>query len=258
MNPLFLGAAALLGFLFLSKKKTSTIETPAQLTPQTLAEPAGPLLEGPRVLPIAANPTEEKEAINAIDSALKRDWQQAVTQAVASKDAPTMVAVSAQLAQNGMKKESDALLEIVKIEREKAAKETEKLKQELAPEQPVEVVTVEQIEQAEPPPVVIVDPLQQVAKEFAEYLSSTRRYQEDRGKVAAFQEQLSLEPDGLYGKNSALELLRRGIVPPNVFYWPRVNAALAVEEYKEALRLKMQSDPSRKAQYEKAIREAGR
>ncbi|MBQ96167.1 MAG: hypothetical protein CL510_10145 [Actinobacteria bacterium] len=211
---------------------------------------------------MAATETEQELAKTSLEQVQDRNWQEAVSNAIASGDAPTMQLVADTMKAEGMESQSKALQKVIEQEREAAAIATNEIrakKAESKQEPEPEPITAKDIQKAEPAPAPApVDPRRIAAGELATYLESTSRYKENRDKVASYQETLGLDPDGLYGSETALELIAYGIIPPAPFYWPRSNALQAVSDYKSILKEKAATDPNRKELWIEAIEKAGK
>ena len=234
------------------------------LEPVAEKPPLGPASVGPAVMPSAVSPEAVEKAEQAMQEAERRNWQEAAAAAAASGDAQTMELVAEEMVQDGAVEQGASLNQAAQVLREEAAQATTALRQELQAsgelEPGVEVeVTAEDIRAAEPaPPAPVEDPTMQAARDLAAYLATTSRYNEDKTVVAAHQQVLAQTPDGLYGPATALALADRGIVPPNPFYWPRVDTVQVVSEYKAEMLDHAEADPGRASEWKKAAAQAGR
>lgn len=83
-----------------------------------------------------------------------------------------------------------------------------------------------------PGPSASSNPLQAAAQKLTDYLRTTTRFHEDKGKVGSFQSKAGLGADGNYGPASAKKIASLGVVPVPPFYWTKGKAPAQKQDYK--------------------------
>ena len=95
------------------------------------------------------------------------------------------------------------------------------------------------------------------ARELTQYLTSlgglAGRYKESKSQVTAWQRRLGLVADGMYGRNSAKAVVLQGFVPVVPYYWPRSGTSTAKQQFISFIKQYADSDPARKAQWDKLL-----
>ena len=88
------------------------------------------------------------------------------------------------------------------------------------------------------------------AQRLAPHLQGTKKYQEDRAQVRAFQALVGLKQDGLYGANTAYAIADRGVLPPKPFYWPKKGTVAAKQKWSQEMFRRSVQDPKRAAEWQ--------
>jgi len=100
------------------------------------------------------------------------------------------------------------------------------------------------------------------ARGLTEYLQSIGglkgRGKEDKGRVRAAQIVMALEPDGLYGRKTALKVAQLGPVPVVPYYWPRTNTERAKRAFAKVIEGYANADQPRASQWAALLRDIER
>lgn len=194
---------------------------------------------------------KQKAKAKSKNAAKKKDWQEAISSALASKSSSAVRDVMRALERAGKKKDAQRLWEAFQRLTKEAVSETAADTRNRVPLTPVAERNSEPKVKLEPKPDVkskpgsklpkplpkasLDSPARDRALKLVKALKSSKRYAKDepRALVRAYEEENKLAvDDGLYGRQIAMHLWTKyKIVPPNPYYWPRSGTAAAVKEY---------------------------
>ena len=72
----------------------------------------------------------------------------------------------------------------------------------------------------------------------------------EKKAIELYQASEGLKVDGLYGPKTGLSFVRRGLVPPPPFYWPKQGEDAAKAEWRSTLLAKASDDPARSEEWQ--------
>lgn len=196
--------------------------------------------------PVVTAPPVKLPPVVAPPKTMSPELIEEMAQAVLSQNPDRIDAVAVKLEKAGFASEATRLrvlaAELRKQQGKPAKPPTDKFGI------PMEIPTVKKVPAADAAMAIRV----KAATDLKMHLASTRRYKEDRKKVAAFQALMQLNQDRLYGPGTALASAGLGVIPVKPFYWPKKDTQASKKNYRTKILAYGQADPARYEQWAEA------
>jgi hypothetical protein len=241
VDPITLGLLAAAGlFVFMKKGKSTSSASAASSMPSDDA-------------------LETKAAISNTGLApwkgqSGKDWQQAVSDAIASHDPGKMAATAEAMRLDGLISQSEELDRYAGGLTAKAAVVNASIAQTTAILQGKEVALASELPSSGPPPrtgIAVSASLHDAAKAYADYIRGKKKGSENKTTVKGFQSKLGLTADGAFGSGDAVAMVAADVAPPAILYWPKAlnGGPDALAKMQAAIALGM-SNPQTKTSHE--------
>lgn len=202
----------------------------------------------PGVTPPVTAPPVPIPPVVAPDAGMPSALREEMAQALLSQNPDRIDAVAAKLERAGYASDATRLRVVAAELRKQQGKKPK------APPGafgiPMEIPDIKKV----PPQDAALAIRVKAAGDLMAHLKTTKRYKEDRKRVAAFQALMQLKQDRLYGPGTALAAAGIGVIPVKPFYWPRGKEKAAKANYRTKLLGIGQADAARYEQWAEAAR----